>query len=113
MVSLRLRELRATKKMTQAEVATHLQIARESYSRYETGEREMNYDTIISLADFFAVSVDYLLGRYDANPMVLYKDEETLVKKYRIIDERGQKAIMATVEHEYTQSKGGVKKSAM
>lgn len=40
-----------------------------SVSRYETGEREADYDTLIAFADYFGVSVDYLLGRTD-NPKV-------------------------------------------
>ena len=36
-------------------------------SRYETGEREADYQTLIAFAEYFHVSVDYLLGRTD-NP---------------------------------------------
>lgn len=40
-----------------------------SISRYETGEREADYATLIAIADYFHVSVDYLLGRTD-NPQM-------------------------------------------
>lgn len=40
-----------------------------SISRYENGEREADYETLIAFADYFGVSVDYLLGRTD-NPKV-------------------------------------------
>ena len=40
-----------------------------SISRYETGEREADYATLIRFADYFHVSVDYLLGRTE-NPEV-------------------------------------------
>lgn len=40
-----------------------------SISRYETGEREADYRTLIAFADYFNVSIDYLLGRTD-NPSV-------------------------------------------
>lgn len=40
-----------------------------SISRYENGEREADYATLILFADYFDVSVDYLLGRTD-NPKV-------------------------------------------
>ncbi len=36
-----------------------------SISRYETGEREADYETLIKLADYFGVTVDYLLGKDD------------------------------------------------
>lgn len=38
-----------------------------SISRYETGERQADYETLIAFADYFNVSIDYLLGRTD-NP---------------------------------------------
>lgn len=38
-----------------------------SISRYETGEREADYQTLIKIADYFHVSIDYLLGRTE-NP---------------------------------------------
>jgi transcriptional regulator with XRE-family HTH domain len=110
---LRLKELRATRKLTQADVAAHLQIARESYSRYESGEREMTYDALISLADLFSVSVDYLLGRYDANPVILKEDEVLLVDMYRAADERGQRSIHLVAEYECSQYRERIKKPAM
>ena len=44
-----------------------LNMNQNSISRYETGERETDYKTLIALADYFNVSIDYLLGRTD-NP---------------------------------------------
>jgi len=44
-----------------------LNMNQNSISRYETGEREADYATLIAFADYFNVSVDYLLGRTD-NP---------------------------------------------
>ncbi|MCL2227324.1 MAG: helix-turn-helix domain-containing protein [Oscillospiraceae bacterium] len=105
MASLRLRELREGKKLNQADVAAYLQIARTTYARYETGEREMTYNSLVSLAELFSVSVDYLLGRFDANPVILCEDEAALIDMFRTVDERGQTSINAIVRHEYLQSK--------
>lgn len=44
-----------------------LSINQNSVSRYETGEREADYATLIAIADYFHVSIDYLLGRTE-NP---------------------------------------------
>lgn len=44
-----------------------LDMNQNSISRYETGEREADYATLIRFADYFNVSIDYLLGRTD-NP---------------------------------------------
>ena len=112
MAELRLRELRTARKLNQADVAAHLQIARESYSRYESGEREMTYDALIALAKLFEVSIDYLLGRYDVNPVVLQENEVSLIDKFRAVDQRGQCAIQAVAEFEYAQACKGGKKPA-
>ena len=59
----RLMEQRKLNKLTQRQVADHLQIAQPSYIRYENGTSEPNLENLVKLADFFDVSVDYLLGR--------------------------------------------------
>ena len=46
-----------------------LNLNQNSISRYETGEREMDYATLIRVADYFHVSIDYLLERTD-NPEI-------------------------------------------
>ena len=113
MAKLRLKELRTTKNLTQADVAAHLQIARESYSRYESGEREMTYDALIALAELFEVSIDYLLGRYNVNPVALQDGELSLLQKFRAVDQRGKDSIQAVVEFEYSQSGESAKRVAM
>jgi transcriptional regulator with XRE-family HTH domain len=113
MASLRLKELRDAKNLNQADVAAHLKIARTTYARYESGEREMTYDAMISLAELFSVSVDYLFGRYDADPMILNADEGSLIKMYRRLDGRGRRSVQAVIEHEHSQACEVVKKSAM
>lgn len=53
--------------MSQITLAMELNMNQNSISRYETGEREADYATLIAFADYFNVSLDYLLGRTD-NP---------------------------------------------
>lgn len=65
----RLKELRKKKRISQQALATALDMNQNSVSRYETGEREADYRTLIAFADFFNVSIDYLLERTD-NPAV-------------------------------------------
>ena len=38
-------------------------MSQNTISRYETGERQAGYDELIKIADYFNVSIDYLLGR--------------------------------------------------
>ena len=58
-----LKSLRKSKRMTQQQLADTLGIARTTLSHFENGSREMNYDLLIRTADFFDVSIDYILGR--------------------------------------------------
>ena len=66
-ICVRLKELRKKRGISQLKLAMDLGLNQNSISRYETGEREVDYATLIRLADYFQVSIDYLLGRTD-NP---------------------------------------------
>lgn len=66
---MRLKELRKKRGMSQLRLAIELEMNQNSISRYESGEREADYRTLIRLADYFNVSIDYLLERTD-NPTV-------------------------------------------
>lgn len=61
----RLTALRQDKRISQNELAKKTGLTRQAISLYETGKREPNLAVINRLADFFNVSVDYLLGRTD------------------------------------------------
>lgn len=60
-----IRKLRIDKGYTQDEVAKILNIKQNTYSQYEIGTLNYPVDALIKLADFYGVSVDYLLGRTD------------------------------------------------
>ena len=62
---MKLKELRIQHNITQLKLAMDLNISQNTVSRYETGERQMGYETLIAIADYFDVSLDYLLGRTD------------------------------------------------
>lgn len=59
----RLRHLIKQSKSTQKEIATSLGLSQQRFSYYANGQREPDSDTLCSIADYFGVSVDYLLGR--------------------------------------------------
>ena len=64
---MRIKELRKKKGISQLRLATDLNTTQNTISRYETGEREPGIDELIKIADYFNVSVDYLIGRTE-NP---------------------------------------------
>lgn len=62
----RLKELREQKKLTQSQVGDYIGARKSAISLWESGKRQPDKDTLIRLATFFDVSVDYLLGRDEA-----------------------------------------------
>ncbi|SDT56899.1 helix-turn-helix domain-containing protein [Paenibacillus herberti] len=58
----RLRELRLSKNMSQEEVSRNIGITRSAYSHYEINNRQPVYETLMKLAAFFEVSLDYMIG---------------------------------------------------
>ena len=65
----RLKELRCSKGLTLKAMAEILSMVQRNYQRYETGEVDPPLSKIIALANYFDVSIDYLVGRTD-NPEV-------------------------------------------
>lgn len=61
----RLKDLREDKDLTQTDIANILNISQRGYSHYETGNNDIPTDILIKLADYYGISVDYLLGRTD------------------------------------------------
>ena len=62
---MRIKELRNEQHITQLKMALDLNMSQNTISRYENGEREPGIAELIRIADYFHVSVDYLLGRTD------------------------------------------------
>ena len=63
--NFRLKELRLKRGLSQVRLAIELNMAQNSISRYESGARQADYATLIRFAEYFHVSLDYLLGRTD------------------------------------------------
>lgn len=77
----RLSHLRVDNGKTKAELTAYLGITERTYNRYETGERQPDVDSLVKLAIFYGVTLDYLLGRdelekpvIDRSEIVSYKD---------------------------------------
>ena len=62
-MQLRIRDLREDNDLKQKQIAAYLLCDQSLYSKYERGERPLPLDLACKLADFYGVSVDYLLGR--------------------------------------------------
>ena len=58
---MRIKDLREDHNLTQAEVAKYLNIKQNTYSQYETGQRQLPLSCLIALAKFYKTSTDYIL----------------------------------------------------
>lgn len=68
--SVRARELRRSKNLTQKQIASIFGVSEILWRKYEAGDRVPTLDGLIAIADYFGVSIDYLVGRTD-NPQRL------------------------------------------
>ena len=70
-ILVRLKELRKARRITQLKLAMDLNLTQNTVSRYETGEREPGIAELVRIADYFHISVVYLLERTDIPEMNL------------------------------------------
>ena len=73
---MRLKELRKQRGISQLKLAMDLNMNQNSVSRYENGQREAGYETLIAFADYFHVSIDYLLERTNDPKLHFLKEEK-------------------------------------
>ncbi|MCL2018123.1 MAG: helix-turn-helix domain-containing protein [Oscillospiraceae bacterium] len=100
MLRHRLRELREFNRLNQADVAALLNITRGAYSMYETSKRQMNHESLCILADFYKITVDYLLGREKREIFLCTEAEKEHLVKLRKLNEHGKKVITTLLEIE-------------
>lgn len=100
---MRLKELRKLKGLSQKELADYLGFSQNTISQWESGKREMDASIVTSLADFFGVSADCILGRKSTTkdvPTIKINalDLKMLNKFYRLNDLGKQEAIKRVSE---------------
>ena len=107
----RIKELREEATLSQKELANKLNLSQSAITKLENNLREPTGTTLIAYADFFDVSLDYLVGREDygrsfeynlerREHKVLYplsENEETLVTSFRKMSVFGQQSILIQV----------------
>lgn len=105
---IKLRELRGEK--TQSFIADKVGLRRETYRGYEMEIRQADYETLIKLADYFDVSLDYLLGRdfgkkkeASATTPRLSTEEDSLLSTFKRLN-TAQKTVLLEVANQLSQS---------
>ena len=111
----RLRLLRTRKGLSQLDFAKQIKISKSAVNMYERGEREPSFEVLETIADYFNVDLDYLLGKTDCenkNRIAIQSHfeitdyERTLIEKFRKLDDRGQAAVINGLDHEYDSLPG-------
>jgi len=74
----RIRDIRVDIGLSQKQIATHLKVAQNTFSQYETGERNIPNEVLVKLAVFYGTSIDYLLGLTDEKSPYSRKQNNTL-----------------------------------
>lgn len=106
----KLKELRQLKGISQQQLADVITVSQQSINKYENHGVEPDISTLIKIAGYFNVSLDYLLGRTEIKEMAektklseLSEDEANLIKAYRLLNEK-QKNCLLTIADSYKQS---------
>ena len=104
---LKIKELREEKNLTQKELANKIDTTATNIGRWEKGFNEPAYTYLVKLADFFDVSIDYLVGREDDlgikkyssehNRAALSEDESDLLKNFRKLGPFARESIIIQV----------------
>ena len=96
-----LKELRKKRGESQEDVAKALNTTLRTYQNYEYGQREPNIEMILKIADYFNVSIDYLLGREpEKNPIAMLNlatGEKEVMEKYIQLPDDVRKIILNTM----------------
>lgn len=102
---LRLEDLREERGLTQNEIAEAIGTSRTNIGRWEKGLNEPSYTFVVKLANFFNVTVDYLIGNEEnvsnvrgGYPETFTEEEKTLIRYYRAIGKEAKMAIFTTAE---------------
>ena len=100
-----LRKLRCEKGISQQNLGETLLVSQQSINKYENHDVEPDIEMLIKIADYFNVSLDYLVGRTDIKEMIdkmrmsdLSDEEVELVSNFRNLSEGQKKAVIGIVE---------------
>ena len=101
----RIKELRTEKGITQADLAKILKISDRAVGYYENGDREPDYSTLLKIATYFDVSIDYLLGVSDikntnTDSSIETKDERLIAFRqgYDELEDADKDILLATLD---------------
>lgn len=100
----RIRYARECLDISRNDLAKKLQLSYFTLSKYETSEREPDYQTLLHIAQTLHVSTDFLLGNDRAQPsMDLSEAEQSFLMQYRILSSKAKARIRNQMNFEFIQ----------
>lgn len=105
----RIKSLRLQHNMTQKDLGKLLNVSTVSIGHWEAGTKKPSMSAIISLAQIFKVSTDYLLGvteKQECDSILFTRGEQNLLSNYRLLDKHGRQAVdtICTIEKSRIES---------
>ena len=97
MIVDRFRELRTSRKLSQKDLAQALKISQQTVASWECGRTEPSNEYLKSIADYFNVSADYLLGR-ESSGCSLSRTQKVLLSVFDCLNGEGQNAMMVILK---------------
>lgn len=100
---IRLSELRSEKNLSQRELAKIMNVSQGTYNNWENSNTQPSIEQLIALANFFEVSVDYLIGRTDDAGTVIQnsaqRTQQEVLRLFNATDKDAQTAILAILKN--------------
>lgn len=98
-ISVRLKELRTTSNLSQSELGEAVGFTKQAISDIENGRRSTSAEKLVAIADYFDVSIDYLLGRNDKKNSTnishcLTDEQQQLLNVYNLLNQKNKGAIL-------------------
>lgn len=94
---MRLKELRHGQKLLQKDIASILNIDRTTYAKYETNSSEPPLSSLITLCNFYSVTLDYLVGisddKFGKSSSALNPEEKQLLESFNSLNRQGKEYI--------------------
>ena len=97
-----LKKLRTEFKISQQQLANAIGVSQQSINKYENQDVEPDIAVIIKIADYFSVSIDYLVGRNMSPDFVvssLSKEEKNVFAKYKTLNKKEKDIIKLLIEN--------------
>ena len=102
-----IKDLRKERNLKQKNIADLIKVKSDTYSKWEQNKARASYEDLIKLADFYQVSIDYLLGRSDdfgnitispSSDYTITRDENLLMSKFKLLSNHEKQLILKQLD---------------